>query len=225
MLAPVRNPWLELPSRPPFVLEADRPFVAAFNRNASLNTRLRTNLLPEPFMGRPRSASVLLLQLNPGFAGNEAHWHGRPGFGGALRANLSHNGSGFPHLFLDPAWAGTPGGQWWQQRLRRVVEAVGNARRVARRLAVVEFHGYHARNYRSIPVTLPSQYYGFDLVRRAVARGAVIVVMRGFDAWTVAVPELADHRLVFRPKNPQSAYITEQALGRTAFRAIVDAIG
>lgn len=218
------NPWLQLPASPPFVLDSDREFVEAFNRGAPLRTRLRTHLLPEPFLGRPQQATVLLLQLNPGFAGSEARWHSQPAFAEALRANLAHRASRFPHVYLDPRWRLTPGGRWSRRRLRRVIDAVGDAKRVARRLAVVEFHGYHSQGFRPIPVTLPSQHYGFDLVRRGIARDAVIVVLRGYDLWRVAAPELDDHHLVFQPSNPQSAYLTEGTMGRRAFRTILDAL-
>ncbi len=220
----MRNPWIALPTSAPFVLDKDRPTVEAFNRVVKPRHKLQTHVLPEPFSGRVRTATVLVLQLNPGFAGSEARWHRNPAFARALRANNAHQPLDYPQLGLDPAWERTPGGRWAVPRLRRVVEALGDIRRVARKLGSVEFHGYHSRQFRPIPVTLPSQHYGFELVRRAVRRNAVIVVVRGYDLWRVAVPELNDHSLVFRPHNAQSAYITEASLGRRGFRAVVAAL-
>ena len=170
----MRNPWAELPDRAPYVLKSDAATVSAFNRVAGSKTRLRTHILPEPFLGKPRTARVLLLQLNPGFAGSEVRWHQRPDFARVLRANLTHSACDCANPYLDPspALARSPGGTWWRSRLRRVIEEVGDASRVARRLAVVEFHGYHSPNFRLLPVTLPSQRYGFWLVRRAIDRDA-----------------------------------------------------
>jgi hypothetical protein len=88
----------------------------------------------------------------------------------------------------------------------------------------VEFHGYHSRVFQPIPVTLPSQRYGFALVRHAIERGAVIIVMRGLHAWQVAVPQLEKHTPVLRPSTPRSAYLTEATLGRRGFRTVVEAL-
>lgn len=222
----MRNPWAELPDRAPYVLKSDAATVSAFNRVAGSKTRLRTHILPEPFLGKPRTARVLLLQLNPGFAGSEVRWHQRPDFARVLRANLTHSACDCANPYLDPspALARSPGGTWWRSRLRRVIEEVGDASRVARRLAVVEFHGYHSPNFRLLPVTLPSQRYGFWLVRRAIERDAVVIVMRGRDLWRVAVPELDARSRVFTPTTPRSAYLTERTLGRRGSSAVVEAL-
>ena len=64
---PLPNPWMELPSRAPYVLSSDRPFVEAFNKHADEAKRLDLDLLPEPFMGN-RSAPLVVLGLNPGWS-------------------------------------------------------------------------------------------------------------------------------------------------------------
>jgi hypothetical protein len=122
-------------------------------------------------------------------------------------------------FFLDPRWANTAGGQWRRPRLRRLLQAVDDdveraAKRVARRLMTVEFHAYHARRYQPIPVTLPSQYYTFELVRRGISQGKIIVVARGERQWRVALRELQDYDCAFTLVNPQSTYVTPASLGR-----------
>ena len=40
---------------------------------------------------------------------------------------------------------------------------------------------------------MPSQEYGFNLVRQAVERGALIIGLRSERLWKEAVPALTDH--------------------------------
>jgi hypothetical protein len=39
-------------------------------------------------------------------------------------------------------------------------------------------------------VTVPAQAYTYHLLRRAIRRDALVIVMRGWWLWTLAVPEL-----------------------------------
>jgi hypothetical protein len=60
-------------------------------------------------------------------------------------------------------------------------------------------------------------------LRSAIERGAEVVVMRGYDLWRVAVPELGRLKVI-RPSNPQSAYISRRSVGNANFNAIVRAV-
>lgn len=237
----MKNPWLDLPEEAEFVTAADRPYVDAFNRSVRAHSalRLRLDLVPEPWMGNPRRARVLLLALNPGFTPDDRKWHAKPGYRQAALANARLEKANLPSYLLDPDWAASPGGTWWRKRLRALAEAVGSVgdeialakawKCLASRLATVEFHGYHSTSSRPLPVTLPSQHFGFDLVRRAVEQERLVVVARGWREWSIAVPELerAQHRgRVLRLKNPQSTYVTPGNLvgGKRSFDMVVDAL-
>ena len=90
--------------------------------------------------------------------------------------------SGTPFYFLDPAFAATGGGQWWRRRLRHVIDAVG-IDAVASRFMCIEHFPYKSARYRPLGVTLPSQQYTFDLVRRAMAAHKPIIIMRSERIW------------------------------------------
>jgi hypothetical protein len=230
----MKNPWLALPRRPPFVLPADRAAVLAFNRTTTSSSRLRLGLLPTPFLGNPRTARVLVLQLNPGFEDSDTRLNHQHDFVVAARANLRHKATDYPTFTLDPRWKKSAGGRWLRQRLRELLAAVDQnpecgELKVARRLMIVDFHGYHARRYQQIPVTLPSQNYSFELVRRAISHGYPIVLARGERQWRVAVPELESYNLAFTMSNPRSTYVTPACLGggrtgKIRFNLIVDTI-
>ena len=63
---------------------------------------------------------------------------------------------------------------------------------------------------------LSSQDYGFGLVRDAVNRDAVIVLMRPGTrkAWAEAVPQLKDYGRLFAVKNPQTPAVSPNNCSR-----------
>lgn len=70
-----------MPSGRPYVLECDRDSVAEYNAKYAKcraeKYRLRTDVLPELFIGRIE-APVVLLNLNPGFSDENVVEHARP---------------------------------------------------------------------------------------------------------------------------------------------------
>jgi len=55
-----------------FLSEEDISILEEFNiKKNGTSAEIKTNLLPEPFIGNPLKAKVLLLALNPGFEGSE----------------------------------------------------------------------------------------------------------------------------------------------------------
>jgi len=59
------NPWLRLPSEPPYVLDIDKDDIKEFNLATSYSDyQIRTGIPPEPYLGDPINAPVMLLNLN-----------------------------------------------------------------------------------------------------------------------------------------------------------------
>lgn len=216
----VENPWCRLPAVPPHVLEEDAALIAAFNRRARPMHRVDQTLLPEPFLGR-HDAPVVVLGLNPGWRSDDAAWHVDPEFVARSRANLEQRPLAFPFYLLDPSLS-APGCRWWSRKLWRPIEAVG-LDAVAHRLLCVEFFGYHSHRYGSGVPRLPSQEFGFDVVRAAIGREAVIVVMRSARRWEAAVPELIGYRRRFDLRNVQNVAISP-ANCPEGYGEIVDAL-
>jgi hypothetical protein len=73
----MNNPWIALPTRAPFVLKEDRPHIDAFNRQVGRNHYLHCELLPEPFVGDPKTAAVIYLQRNPGLSPADTRYQRR----------------------------------------------------------------------------------------------------------------------------------------------------
>lgn len=206
---PIENPWARLPAGQPFVLSEDRQALESFNRTAPPHLQLRLEHLPEPFLGRP-DAPVVLLGLNPGYDERDDHWHNLPEFAARSRANMVHGPLDYPFYLLDPAHP-TPGHDWWRKKLRALIERT-SLMAVARNVLCVEFFPYHSLSYGHDGLRVPSQYYSFDLVRRAMARGAVLVRMRAEARWFRAVPQLASYERLRRCTSVQNPTISHRSL-------------
>ncbi len=203
----VQNPWERLPQQEPFVLPEDAAEVAEFNESAPEKFALHLELLPEPFLGR-RDAPVVLLNANPGYSPAGIRVHRDPRFAANLRRNLfhCHLPQEYPFYLLDPSCP-SRGRTWWERVLRRLIEEVGRET-VARGVLCVEYLAYHSRRFQHRKLCLPSQQYSFSLVRDAIRREAVIVVMRTERLWLAAVPELASYQRLYRVTNPRAPAIS-----------------
>ena len=129
----IRNPWVNLASTPPFVLPEDKEAVEAYNDwtaakggEFDYRKRLRTNLLPDPFIGNVQ-APIIVILANPGYTdsakadrrlgctGSDDKWHAESELLHSLyRANYAHEQSAYPMFFMDPRMAGSPGGYWYR---------------------------------------------------------------------------------------------------------------
>jgi len=200
------NPWNTLPATAPFVLAADRDAVAAFNQQAKQEHVIDIGLLPEPFLGSP-DAPIVLLGLNPGWSCEDSRWYATPEFSRLCRASLAHEAVDFPFYLLNPAISGAPGARWWAAKLGALIKDV-NLATVACNVLCVEFFPYHSVRYGHKTPRLSSQEYGFELVRRALARKALVVLMRGRKRWIEAVPQLAEYPLLYQLRSAQNVSIS-----------------
>jgi hypothetical protein len=104
----IANPWLSLdPSAPPYVLDMDRRFAEPHNAKERPEHRLMLNSIPEPFIGDPKTARLVLLSLNPGHCAADEPDHARPAIKEAIFRNLRQEPQEFPFYAFDPAFHGT----------------------------------------------------------------------------------------------------------------------
>jgi hypothetical protein len=199
------NPWIDLLSRPPYLLEQDRSEVERFNQGAARSVRIETSLLPEPYVGRI-DAPVVLLTLNPGVSTDDFALHRNPQFRERVLQCHRQEPMAYPNYYLDPDVSG-PGARWLHRIARPLVSVFG-ARAVAHSLALVEFFPYHSERFAHRGVRVPSQAYTLSLVQAAIARGTAIFITRGRELWYGAVPELRTCSRVFFTKSAQNIVIS-----------------
>lgn len=204
------NPWLHLPTEPPYVLPEDRKAVDDFNRALDPTHKhyLHTDkLLPEAFIGA-KDAPVVLLSNNPGFEEKGIPFRQADNFRAMMRNNLHHVATDWPFVYLNPAFDAW--GTWWRLKRLRWLIAEFDQQTVARCILNVVYFPYASLRFGHKRLRLPSQDYGFDLVRNAVSRNAVIILMRPGkrEAWETAVPQLKDYGRFFQVQNPQNPAIS-----------------
>ena len=216
------NPWRKLSEVDPFVFDDDMEEIRRLNKNRSdEDTSIQMHLLPEPYIGNPHKAKVVLLNLNPGYDSNDYQWHVRPDFKTSVRRNLLHEEQDFPFYLLHPDFKESPGGQWWRKRLRHLLEKCGE-QTIAQKLCVIEWFPYHSKQA-SFPswFSCKSQAYSHWLVQTALRRNAFILLMRARRLWKTVLPELKD---VPSLKNPRCAYVNPGNMEDDTYKRICDAL-
>ncbi|OIV39457.1 hypothetical protein BIV57_01080 [Mangrovactinospora gilvigrisea] len=219
------NPWQQLGDRAPFVVPADRPHLQAFNAALSESRRgpygLDVSLPPEPHLGL-HDAPLVILLANPGRSEADDAQYARAEVRARTLAGITAP-KGTPHPWLAPDVAAEPGGRWWRRTLAALLPLGHTYRELASKVLAVQFHGYHSPAWHSLPITLPSQAFGFGLVEKAVERGAVIVLLRPRMDWSVAVPGLGSYARLLRVRSRSTA-ISPGNLGEAGFKMVADAL-
>lgn len=181
------------------------------------------NVLPEPFIGDPETAKVVLLNLNPGFDDTVERTHNRSEIKDAIFRNLRQESREYPCYAFDPVFARTGVANYWCQYTQTLQKEVGlTDREFAQRLLVIEWFPYA-----SISCGLPagpfckSQHYSFQLAKELLARGVEIIGTRSVQRWLKAGPEFS--RVPFL-KNKQRPWITRNNLDSGVFDRLVAAL-
>lgn len=208
------NPWLDLLGESPFCLQCDWDALSRHNKNLDPHSPYLYELhkvLPEPFIGRVDKSPVVILQLNPGYDENiDPQSHLDPSFRNTLMSNLSHSIAKYPFYYLDPSYKEHPGSIWWQSKTKRLQKLIG-AELLSQNLAVVEWFPYKSTKFKD-GCLVPSQEYGFSLVKRAIQRGALIIVSRSHRRWIKSVPELYYYKNVLTLSSSQNITLSENNL-------------
>lgn len=189
----MQNPWENfgrLVSAAPYVLPEDAPYVAYFNQAADSEHSIITGQIPEPWLGNPRKACLIVLQLNPRYLGTDPLDSDKQQVIGMEEG---------PHFGL------ASGNKWWRSCFRSLALDIGRDRlpdgaeefqiefgyrHLASRVCSVEYFPYGSDKFAHSQLRLPSQNYSFQLVREAVVRGAFVALMKGKKEWFGAIPEL-----------------------------------
>jgi hypothetical protein len=185
----MQNPWLELPTQSPYILEMDRKAIDQYNQaHHNEDEKVIVGSIPEPFIGNPQSAKVVLLSLNPGHSEDDAKAHSDGDFRKAMMHNLRHEAQECPFYGLNPKFAWTACGIWWWAHTRRLHEAGLSWEAISNRLLVIEWFPYHSKRSAlpSKPVC-PSQEYSFQLAKEML-RSKIVVGMRSRKHWLNVVP-------------------------------------
>ncbi|MCX5632416.1 MAG: hypothetical protein NTW93_01880 [Phycisphaerae bacterium] len=214
----MKNPWLKLPKKKPYILKIDLCVIKEYNNKANSSNRIRQNLLPEPFLGNPKSP-IILLNLNPGWDRRDNSFHRQRQFRRVNRANLLHKKTEYPFYLLNPKLSASLGYKWWYKRLHELIENFG-CRTVAQKICCLEFAPYHSQTFKQFNSPLLSQKYDFHLLKQALKNNALIIIMRSSKYWQRAVPELKKYKNKYRLKSWRNPCLTKANLRYQAYKKL-----
>lgn len=217
----MRNPWSELPTQSPYVLDVDRASIDKYNTLHNDGEKIIVGSQPEPFIGNPQSAKVVLLSLNPGHSEDDKKAHCDANFRGAMMRNLRHEPQDYPFYGLNPNFAWTGCGIWWRAHTRRLHEAGLSWEAISNGLLVIEWFPYHSRRS-ALPIkpVCPSQEYSFQLANEML-RSKIVVGMRSKKHWMNVVPAVQNVPFLKNPRNP---HISPASTGTELFDRIVEVL-
>jgi hypothetical protein len=217
----MRNPWLDLSvSGDSYVLDGDRRCIQQHNGSVSeAAKKFIVESIPEPFIGNPHNARVVMLGKNPGHSEADKKSHGDREFRNAMFRNLRHEPQEFPFYPLNPKFSWTGAGQWWRRRTRELREASGlDDQTFADCFMVVEWFPYHSRNFAEPKLACSSQEYSFQLAKEMLDQKLLVVGMRAKALWKKTDLRLGNVRYL---KNPQCGYLSKGNTDESLFKEIV----
>lgn len=217
------NPWWKLGDKAPFVLGIDRSDIERYNTSVRTpDAKVVTESIPEPFIGNPDSARVVLLSLNPGHSEDDQKWHSNPEFQRAMRHNLCHESQEYPFYPMNPEFASSGAAKWWGPRTRELREASGlDPRAFSERLLVIEWFPYHSKKSALRTKRIcESQQYSFDRAKKMLDK-KLVVRMRSRKHWAEVDPRFGR---IPSLKNPQCGYISSGNCEGDLFEQIVKAM-
>lgn len=236
----------------PFVLDGDRPALNAERCARSLitrrswaeafqapdfcqpgDTRLHLGLLPQPFFGDVRRASIYVLLLNPGLSADDYYGEYEvPEYRASILSNLKQDPTGArgSFLFLNPQFGWHAGFHWWHGKLAAVIKKLASARGIsfaearsmlAASIASIEMVPYHSASFKDAGnwlSRLESAKLARDFVKefvgpRVQAGEAIIIATRQVAAWNL--PQHAGV-VAYSPGESRAAHLTPDSPGGRA---------
>jgi hypothetical protein len=223
----MENPWRNLcASEGTYILEMDRKYINDYNAaQKKEEVKVIVDSIPEPFIGNPMTARLVLLNLNPGHSRDDKKWHSDVAFQEAMFHNLRHEEcQKYPFYPLNPAFKESGAGMWWRPLIRELQEETGlDDPTFAKRLMVIEWFPYHSeRSALPRKLVCESQMYSIQLAKQILQEErAVVVGMRSRGHWVKADQAFEEVRFLI---NKQRPYITKGNMALDLYGQIMEAL-
>lgn len=194
------------------------------------DTRLHLGLLPEPFCGDVRTATIYVLLLNPGLGPTDYYGELQvPAFRAARLQNLRQDFSAgdLPFYMLDPAFSWHGGFTWWHRKFagviselarRRAISFAAAQRVLALELASIELVPYHSATFsdadgwlqRLQSVSLARTFVREYVIPRVESGKALVIATRQVNQWNL--PDLPGV-IRYSPGQARGAHLTPNSPG------------
>lgn len=227
------NPWAKLPAKPPFILDDDKRAIAEYDRDqrTGSDNQVHSEIPPNPFVGSPFKAKILILTKAPTWDENNIReFQDNAEYAEQMRQNLTfaNRESDYPFYFINPAFEGTAGYEWWYPKLRELIEACdartdGCGREcVAQGLFTIAYFPYHIQDYNGRCRELHCQKYGFGLVSLLRREDVPIIITSYQKDWKLQLNRLDDGAAV--KSSPRSNFVSKGNMAPGVFDTLVDAL-
>ncbi len=170
---------------------------------------LRDDLGPSPFEGDINAAPIVLLLANPSSEDVQLGDHRAP----------EHE---WPLHGLGPT-ASEVLRRWWSKRLRHLMRAANvTMQDVSRSIAALQLNPWASEAFHS-GFKGDSRKIQFAIAQTAMARGAIVVLMRAKAEW-LKCPGLLDYSGLIETRNPRCSYLSPGNLEAEAWANIVKVV-
>lgn len=222
----MNNPWIEFANHineKNLILKEEISAVDKFNESTKNDLfKIHKEIMPAPFMGNVHTAPIVLLLLNPGYDREEekndfynkySNWWKQQIQNKKPQTDLALFCLDDEYVLSSPYWA---------NKLKPLINIVGKEQ-VSKNVCMIQFFPYHTGKHKNISSKilktegfdeyLLSQKYNFHLVKEAMKRDAIIIIMRSEKLWYSAVPELKDYQNKHKTKSYLNTILSENNLG------------
>jgi len=215
-----KNPWLNLSmsKKGTYIAEQDKEFFSEPKNQKRLGN-IQLNVLPEPYVGKINKAKIVFLLLNPGYREGDDQIS-RPGtdYFRENKLSLIHE-SNPPFYVLDAKLKKSGGYKWWNRILNPLMKEGVSHKDCSEKIMCIQYFPYHSVKYHHFSKPPPSQKYSDDLVKQAIAKKKMIVMMRSERKWLERIPELQENYIkILNYRNPM---ISRNNMNPGDFDAIV----
>ena len=205
------------------ICDLDIPFLKN-NQTRIDDYKFHFDLIPEPFQGRT-DANIVLLALNPGYDDLDHHFHKvDQSYRKSVINCIKEIDQEFPFYLLNPEFKNSPGYSYWASDNKGILRNLlhyQDAHKLSNNLLSIEYFPYKSLKFKPLNQILPSQNFGFQLVRKAIKRKAIIIMLRSRELWYKAVPELINYPRVYYTKNARNVVLSSNNL-EIGFMKMID---
>jgi hypothetical protein len=230
----MENPWHDLinsKDKSNLILENEKEIIRKFNdKNRELgpdnfyNYHIHTEILPAPFMGDVHNSPIVLLTLNPGWDEKELEKDFYNLYSNYWESMMKHEFilPDLPLFCLEDEY--TAISPYWNSKLQHLISRTSKEA-VAKNVSVIQFFPYQSKKYKALYKGLSADYldsqkYNFKLVRQAIDRKALIIILRSRRIWIEAVKELESYPNVRYTRSVLNPVLSENNLGDSFFEII-----
>ena len=195
-------------------------------------TTIYSRLLPAPYCGNLKEATVYFLLLNPGFAPIDFYLEEKDrACIDALKKNLAQEEQEDPFMPLNPSFCWTSGASWWFKKLKPVFELYKNhykenfsylsaCKDMGKKIAALELFPYHSASFKQSKKLLEIESVKLikDFAKSlSEDKSKLLIVTRQIYEWGI---DKTDNVVVFEPKYAQSCSLNNEK-GERIFEQLI----